>query len=65
MTAKDFFPHFGKEVGFVDTRSSTMPVLKGRGTIVGIRECSVELRVNNSMTNWYPMNSLDVKFILK
>jgi hypothetical protein len=60
---EDFFPYFNKEIGFVDTRSSTMPTLNGKGTVVGIRLHSVELRVGNVITQWYPLNSLSIQFI--
>jgi hypothetical protein len=62
--AEDFFPYFRSEIEFEDNRSKTMPY-KGRGEIVGIRLNSVELRVNNNITQWYPINSLNIIFYLR
>jgi hypothetical protein len=63
LTAKEFFPYFGKEIEFEDNRSYTMP-WKGKGTVVGIREHDVEIRVNNNITLWYPLSSLNIIFHL-
>jgi hypothetical protein len=56
LKPEDFFPYFLKEISFEDNRSKTMP-FKGKGTLIGIRETSVEIRVGNVMTNWYDINS--------
>ena len=61
MTYKDFIPYFNKEIRVFDNRSVVMPT-KFIGTIVGIRLDSVEIRSNNVMTNWYPINSVRVSF---
>ena len=61
LKAQDFFPFFLKEIYFEDNRSKTMP-FKGKGTIIGIRETSVEIRVGNVMTNWYEINSPNIIF---
>lgn len=51
----DFIPFFNKEIYFEDNRSATMP-RRSKGLIIGIRLDSVEIRVNNNMTQWYPIN---------
>jgi hypothetical protein len=61
LKPEDFFPYFLKEIYFEDNRSKTMP-FRGRGTLIGIRETSVEIRVGNVMTNWYDINSLNIYF---
>lgn len=57
MKAQDFFPYFDKEIEFEDNRSLTMP-FKGKGTVIGIRTNGVELRVNNNVTQWYPIRTI-------
>lgn len=59
---KDFLPLFNKEITFDDLRSISMPSYNIKGLIVGIRLDSVEIRVNNVMTQWYPINHLKIKY---
>jgi hypothetical protein len=61
---EDFFPFFNKEISFEDNRSKTMP-RKGKGIVIGIRTDSVELRVNNNISQWYPINSLNMIYYLE
>lgn len=62
LKASDFFPFFEKEIKFDDLRSKSMPHENISGVVVGIRLTSVELRVNNIITNWYEINSLNIIF---
>lgn len=61
---QDFFPYFGKEIEFSDLRSKSMPIEKGKGKVIGIKENAVLLRVNNIMTNWMLFNHEEIFFKL-
>lgn len=61
---QDFFPYFGKEIIVYDNRSKTMPTTFS-GTLIGIRENEVEIRRNNVMTQWYPINFSNIIFEFK
>lgn len=61
--AEDFFPYFRKEITFEDNRSQAMRARR-KGTLIGIRLDSVEIRVGNNITNWYPINSPNIIFII-
>lgn len=56
-----FFPFWKKEICVEDNRSRTMPSIR-KGQVVGIREDAVLVRQGNVFTDWYPFNSLDLKF---
>lgn len=56
-----FFPLWKKEVYIEDNRSITMPSTS-KGTIIGIKEKYVLIRVNNIITDWYPLDNKKVNF---
>lgn len=62
LTPFDFVPYFNKEIKFSDCRSNSMPLNNAKGTLIGIRLNEVELRVNNILTSWYPINHASVVF---
>lgn len=68
MATPDFFiPYFisGKDIRFDDKRCISMPEYNIKGTVVGLRLSDVEIRVNNHVTKWYPINSLSVIFYIE
>ena len=64
LKAEDFFPFFRKDIRFDDLRSISMPEKNRIGKVIGIREDSVELRVNNNITKWYSFNTTNIIFYL-
>ena len=59
--AEDFIPYLRREISFDDNRSKTMPSVK-KGIVIGIRLNSIEIRINNNFTDWYPINSPNINF---
>ena len=56
---EDFIPYLRKEISFEDNRSISMPT-KRKGIVIGLRLNSVEIRENNNLTQWYPINSFSI-----
>lgn len=53
---EDFFPFWLKEVECDDSRGNITPSVF-KGTVVGIQQDKILLRVNNDITAWYPLNN--------
>lgn len=60
---ENFFRLWQTEILVEDNRSVTMPKTS-KGTVIGIKEKSILLRVNNNFTNWFPLNDDKVNFLL-
>ena len=48
-----------------DARSKAMEPTELKALVIGVRETEVELRINNHMTSWFPLNSDKVTFFYR
>ena len=62
-TEKDLFDHWQKEINIEDNRSKAMPTVR-KGTVIGVKEGEVLIRVNNNVTNWYSLKRDDLNFFI-
>lgn len=62
-TEKDLFDFWQKEISVEDNRSKSMPTVR-KGTVIGVKEGEVLIRVNNNVTNWYSLKRDDINFFI-